>query len=111
VGDGEQTRDFIYVENAVHASLLASTASSASGKVINIASGRAISINMVLKMVAQLLGVEPRAEYQEARAGEVRHSLADVTLARQLLGYETIVTLEEGLRHTVTAAIGSRVLI
>jgi UDP-glucose 4-epimerase len=101
-GDGEQTRDFTYVANVVDANLRAAETTKGIGKVINIANGEQITLNQLLNVIKTITGkndVEP--EYRETRAGDVRHSLADITLARELLGYEPRVGLEEGLRHTL----------
>jgi UDP-N-acetylglucosamine/UDP-N-acetyl-alpha-D-glucosaminouronate 4-epimerase len=100
-GDGEQTRDFTYVSNVVDGVLLAATAAGASGQVINIATGHQISINDLCRTLARLIGAEVQPRHIESRAGDVRHSLADLTRARTLLGYVPSVDLEEGLRRTV----------
>ena len=101
-GDGEQTRDFTYVANAVDANLRAAEAPRASGQVINVANGRQTSLNELLGMVKKVIGRDDvEAEYREPRVGDVRDSLADITRARELLGYEPRVGLEEGLRLTL----------
>ena len=101
-GDGEQTRDFTYVANAVEANMLAAQAPNASGKVFNIANGKSISINEVLEVLKRLTGRdEIKAEYEPARAGDVRDSLADLKAAKSVLGYEPRVGLEEGLQLTL----------
>jgi nucleoside-diphosphate-sugar epimerase len=102
-GDGEQTRDFTFVANVVRANLLAAEAPAVVGQIINVGCGERISINRVLRYAAALLGVEARAEYLAPRVGDVRDSLADITLARELLGYEPTVSFEEGLALTVEA--------
>jgi UDP-glucose 4-epimerase len=104
-GDGEQTRDFTYVSNAVEANMLAAESDRGIGEVINIANGEKVSINELFKLVRQILGrgdVEP--DYQPARIGDVMHSLADVTSARANLGFEPRIRLEEGLRLTIGSA-------
>ena len=101
-GDGEQSRDFTYVSNAVDANLLAAEAPRAAGQVINVANGERVTLNELLDRLKQITGrtdVEP--EYRGARVGDVRHSLADITRARELLGYEPRVGLEGGLRKTL----------
>jgi UDP-glucose 4-epimerase len=103
-GDGEQSRDFTYIDNVVHANLRAAEAPGAAGKAFNIASGRAISVNQMLRMLADRLGVEARADYAPPRTGDVRDSLADITQARQVLGYDVLISFEEGLQRTVDAA-------
>jgi UDP-glucose 4-epimerase len=101
IGDGEQTRDFTYVANIVDGVLLAAKAPKASGEVINVATGRQISINELARTLGKVIGNTKPAVHTESRAGDVRHSLADITKARTLLGYEPTVDLEEGLRKTV----------
>jgi nucleoside-diphosphate-sugar epimerase len=101
-GDGEQTRDFTYVANAVEANLLAAESAKAIGQVINVANGRQTSLNELLSALKKVTGrVDAEAEYRETRIGDVRHSLADITLARELLGYTPRVGLEEGLQKTL----------
>jgi UDP-N-acetylglucosamine/UDP-N-acetyl-alpha-D-glucosaminouronate 4-epimerase len=101
-GDGEQTRDFTYVSNAVEANLRAAEASGASGRVFNIANGESASINEVLEVLKRLTGrTKVSAEYLEPRVGDVRDSLADLSAARSVLGYRPRVGLEEGLRLTL----------
>jgi nucleoside-diphosphate-sugar epimerase len=101
-GDGEQSRDFTYIDNVVAANLNAATAKEASGKVINVANGERITLNELLAEIQELTGKQDvTAEYREPRVGDVRHSLADITLARQFLGYESKVGLREGLQRTI----------
>jgi nucleoside-diphosphate-sugar epimerase len=101
-GDGEQTRDFSYVANSVDAVLKACEAPNVAGQVINVATGERISLNHLFRTLRDVIGsdgIEPI--YKEARAGDVRDSLADLTKARTLLKYEPVVTFKEGLRRTV----------
>jgi UDP-N-acetylglucosamine/UDP-N-acetyl-alpha-D-glucosaminouronate 4-epimerase len=101
-GDGEQTRDFTYVANAVEANLRAAQAAEASGKVFNVANGKSISINEVLEVLKRLTARnEIIADYAPMRAGDVRDSLADLKAANAVLGYEPKVGLEEGLQLTL----------
>ena len=100
-GDGEQTRDFTYVANVVDGVLRACTAEGASGEVINVATGGRISLNELLRTMNRIVGSDIAPTYGAPRAGDVRDSQADITKARQLLGYEPIVQLEEGLRSTL----------
>ena len=101
-GDGEQTRDFTYVSNAVDANLLAAESARAVGHVINVANGRQTSLNELLSILKGITGRgELETDYREPRAGDVRHSLADITRARDLLGYEPRVGMEEGLQKTI----------
>jgi nucleoside-diphosphate-sugar epimerase len=100
-GDGEQTRDFTYVANVVDGVLRACEAPGAAGETINVACGTRISLNELLRVMNKIVGANIQAIYKEARAGDVRDSQADITKARQLLGYTPIVGLEEGLKHTL----------
>jgi nucleoside-diphosphate-sugar epimerase len=101
-GDGEQTRDFTYVSNAVDANLLAAESAAAVGQTINVGTGRQTSLNELLSILKRAAGREDaETEYRDTRVGDVRHSLADITRARTLLGYEPRVTLEEGLQKTL----------
>ena len=102
-GDGGQTRDFTFVKNVVEANLLAchAPAEQAAGEVFNIGYGTAISIQELWRLVAKLVGVEMEPQYDAARAGDVRHSVASITRANERLGYIPMVNLEEGLQLTV----------
>lgn len=102
-GDGEQTRDFTYVENVVQANLLAATAPDAVGAAINIGCGERISLNSVLRLARALLGSKVEAEYRDPRPGDVRDSLADIGKAKRLLGYIPEVNFAEGLAYTLEA--------
>jgi nucleoside-diphosphate-sugar epimerase len=100
-GDGEQTRDFTYVANVVDGVLRACTAPGAAGEVINVATGGRISLNQLLAIMNSLMGTDVRPVYRDPRAGDVRDSQADITKARDLLGYLPIVPLDEGLQKTI----------
>jgi UDP-glucose 4-epimerase len=100
-GDGEQSRDFAYVENIVEANLLAMDAQGVAGQVFNVACGEAVTVNQLLEELRALLGTDIEADYVAARPGDVRHSLADISRARTALDYEPSVHLREGLRRTV----------
>jgi UDP-glucose 4-epimerase len=101
-GDGEQSRDFTYVSNVVDANLLAAESVAAIGRVVNIANGRSVTINHVLELLKDLTGrTNVKAEHDPPRTGDVRDSLADLTLAHSLLGYNPSVGLEEGMRLTL----------
>jgi nucleoside-diphosphate-sugar epimerase len=102
-GDGEQSRDFTYVENVVEANLLALRAATAPGNICNIGCGERITLNQLVRLLEEIVGVKANVNYVGSKAGDVRHSLADVTLAQRLLGYEPKVMVEEGLRRTVQA--------
>jgi UDP-glucose 4-epimerase len=100
-GDGEQSRDFTYVENVVNANVLAMSAPEVAGRTYNIACGDRISLNQLVATIGRVLGrtIEPR--YEAARPGDVRHSMADISRAREDLGYEIGVSFEEGLSRTI----------
>lgn len=100
-GDGEQTRDFTFVDNVVAANLAALTVEAEPGAVINVGGGERISLNQLYRAMAAALGGCPTPGYGSERAGDVRHSLASVERARKLLGYEPRVSWEEGLARTV----------
>ena len=100
-GDGEQTRDFTYVANVVDGVLRACEAPRAAGEVINVATGGRISLNELLRAMNRCVGTSLQPTYEAARTGDVRDSQADITKARELLGYEPTVDLEEGLGRTI----------
>ncbi len=100
-GDGRQSRDFTYVANVVHANLLAADAPGAAGNTFNIANGLSTSLLELIEALSRLLGVYVQPTHQAPRAGDVRHSKADIALARKLLGYEPQVDLDEGLRSSI----------
>ena len=100
-GDGEQTRDFTYVENAVQANLLACEAPNVSGKVFNVGCGGRVSLNQVLEALGRLTGKTLEAKYDPPRDGDIRDSQADIAQAREYLGYDPQVGFEEGLERTV----------
>lgn len=101
LGDGEQSRDFTYIANAVDATLRACTAPKASGQVINVGTGERHTLNETIKILNRIFDRQATAHYGPVRAGDVQHSHADISLARQLLGYEPRVRFEEGLGKTV----------
>ena len=100
-GDGEQTRDFTYVANVVDGVLRACEAPKASGEVINVATGGRISLNRLYTVMREIVGGDVEPKYVDARAGDVRDSQAEIRKAKELLGYEPIVSFEEGLRRTI----------
>jgi UDP-N-acetylglucosamine/UDP-N-acetyl-alpha-D-glucosaminouronate 4-epimerase len=101
-GDGEQSRDFTYIDNVVSANLKGAATTRGLGKVINVANGERISLNQLLAELKDLTGKsEVLADYREPRVGDVRHSLADISKARDFLGYEPLVGLRQGLRRTI----------
>ncbi|HEY7850338.1 MAG TPA: NAD-dependent epimerase/dehydratase family protein [Ktedonobacterales bacterium] len=96
-GDGEQTRDFIHVSDVVRANLLAATSPAAVGRVMNIASGQGVSVNAVVRALTELTGAQVAPRYEAPQVGDIRESVADITLARDLLGFEPAVSLRVGL--------------
>jgi len=99
-GDGEQTRDFTYVDNAVQANLLACEAPNVSGKVFNVGVGGRVSLNEVLRELKRITGKTLETKYEPPRDGDIRDSQADISQAREFLGYEPNVAFEEGLART-----------
>ena len=99
-GDGEQTRDFTFVENAVQANLLACEAPNVSGKVFNVGVGGRVSLNDVLRELGKISGKTLEAKHDPARDGDIRDSQADISQAKELLGYEPQVSFEQGLART-----------
>lgn len=101
-GDGEHSRDFTYIANVVDANLKAAETTKGVGAVINVANGERITLNQLLKEVQQLTGkTDVSVDYKPPRAGDVVHSLADITRARELLGFQPRVGLKEGLQYTI----------
>ena len=100
-GDGNQTRDFTYVANVVDGVLRACDAPRASGEIINVATGGRISLNQLFEEMRKLVGGTLTPVYEEPRKGDVRDSQADITKARELLGYQPTVSFEEGLQKTI----------
>jgi UDP-glucose 4-epimerase len=100
-GDGEQSRDFTYIENVVQANLLAVSTEHLHGETINIACGKRISLNQLLNFLKEILGSKQSPIYEEARKGDVRHSLADIHKGKEILNYEPTVGIEIGLKKTV----------
>jgi len=98
-GDGQQCRDFVFVANVVDANLLAGRAASAAGRCYNIGCGQRTTLNDLLRILGRLTGQEVHPEYDEARAGDIRESVADISRARRELGYEPVISVEEGLRQ------------
>lgn len=107
-GDGEQSRDFTYVDNVVEANLRALRAAGAAGQVCNIGCGERVTLNELVGMLERIIGVKAAVSHAAPKAGDVRHSLANITLARQLFGYDPTVRVEEGLGRTVAAFAPAR---
>ena len=102
-GNGEQSRDFTYIDNAVEANLLAckAPAEKAAGQVFNTATGRRITLNETFKLLQGMTAYKGQPKYGPERGGDIKHSLADISKAEAALGYKTKVDFEEGLRRTV----------
>lgn len=99
-GDGEQTRDFCFIENTVSANLLAAKATTR-GEVVNVACGARVSLNALIGLINAELGTDVKPEYAAGRPGDVRDSLADITAAQKLLGYEVLFDLRAGLKKAI----------
>jgi nucleoside-diphosphate-sugar epimerase len=99
-GDGNQTRDFTFVDNAVQANLLACEAPGISGEIFNVGTGHSISLNQTMESFCRISGKQLAANYEAPRDGDIRDSLADISRAKQFLGYEPTVLFEEGLQRT-----------
>ena len=104
-GDGEQSRSFTYIDNVVDGNLLAGSAPKAAGQMMNLASDKNFSVNHIAREIARLLNVDFNPTYAPPRQGDVRDSLADITIARDVLGWEPAISLEEGLARTVRAFV------
>ncbi len=100
-GDGEQSRDFTYVDNVVQANLLAARAKETHGEVVNIACGEAVTVNAIIGMINRLLGKNVKPIYAPARPGDVKHSLADITAAKKLIGFKPVMLFREGLEKSI----------
>jgi nucleoside-diphosphate-sugar epimerase len=107
-GDGETSRDFTHVENVVHANLAAAVEPAAAGRVMNIAIGRSNTLNELVRTLRRLLDSDVEPDYAPARPGDVPESLADVSLARELIGYEPSVAFEQGLQRTIAWIVEQR---
>jgi UDP-glucose 4-epimerase len=99
-GDGEQSRDFTFIENVVQANLLALNAPSVAGEVFNIACGESISLQSVLQILSEFLNQKVQPDYRPPRVGDVKHSLADISKAKRMLGYRPAIPFREGLKQT-----------
>jgi len=101
-GDGEQSRDFTYVDNVVEANLLAARVEHTAGEVLNIACGEAITVNAIIALINDLVGKNIEPLYTDPRPGDIKHSLADISLAEKLLGFKPIVPFEQGLQEAIS---------
>ncbi len=100
-GDGEQSRDFTYIENVVQANLLAARAKQTKGEVINIACGSAVTVNEIIAMINKTAGKNVKPNYTDSRPGDVKHSLADISLAQKIIGFKPKVSFEQGLQRAI----------
>ncbi len=100
-GDGEQSRDFTYVDNVVRANLLAARADKTNGEVVNIACGESVTVNEIIDMINQITGKSVEPKYDPPRKGDVKHSLADITRATELIGYTPVVPFGDGLEKAI----------
>lgn len=100
-GDGEQSRDFTYVDNVVDANLLAARAKKAKGEVINIACGEAVTVNEIIDMINEILGKNVKPIYAAPRPGDVKHSLADISLAKKLIAFKPQISFRQGLEKAI----------
>ncbi len=100
-GDGEQSRDFTYIDNVVEANLLAARAKHTAGEVINIACGEIVTVNKIIDMINGLVGRDIKPIYAPSRPGDVKHSLADISLAQKTIGFKPTVTFREGLELAI----------
>ncbi|MCK4998908.1 MAG: SDR family oxidoreductase [Anaerohalosphaera sp.] len=100
-GDGEQSRDFTYIDNVVHANLLAARAEKTNGEVINIACGDRITINEIIGLINEITGNNVKIAYVDRRAGDVMHSMADISLAKKVIGFEPVCSFGDGLKKAI----------
>jgi len=100
-GNGEQSRDFTYIDNVVSANMLAAEAKNTSGQVLNIACGRQTSLNDLVKLLKSLLSSKVKPDYTESRPGDIKHSLADISKAMDILGYSPKTSFEQGIKKTI----------
>ena len=100
-GDGQQSRDFTYVDNVVQANLLAARAKETKGEVINIACGLSVTVNEIIAMINDTVGKSVKPNYTDPRPGDVKHSLADITLAEKIIGFKPVVTFGDGLQKAI----------
>jgi UDP-glucose 4-epimerase len=100
-GDGLQSRDFTYVDNVVEANLLAARAEHTAGQVLNIACGKAVTVNETIDVINELLGKNIKPLYTDPRPGDIKHSLADITLAQKTIGFKPSVPFKQGLQKAI----------
>jgi UDP-glucose 4-epimerase len=100
-GDGEQSRDFTYIDNVVEANLCAARAKKTNGEAVNVACGEKVTVNQIIAMINEILGKNVKPDYVPARKGDVKHSLADITAATNLIGFKPVVLFREGLEKAI----------
>ncbi|MBM4103283.1 MAG: SDR family oxidoreductase [Planctomycetes bacterium] len=100
-GDGEQSRDFTYIDNVVHANLSAARAAKLSGEVVNIACGQRITVNEIIRLINKILGKSVQPKYEPSRPGDVKHSLASIELAKKVIGYKPVISFGDGLERAI----------
>ncbi len=100
-GDGEQSRDFTYIDNNVEANLLAARAKETHGEVVNIACGDRITVNEIIAMINEIVGMNVKPDYVPTRKGDVKHSQADIALAEKVIGYKPVTGFREGLEKAI----------
>jgi UDP-glucose 4-epimerase len=100
-GDGEQSRDFCYIDNVLDANLRSFQADKLNGEMVNVACGERITLNRIITLINRQLGTEIEPEYQDPRPGDVRHSLADVSAAQRVIGYKPRILFDEGLALSI----------
>jgi len=100
-GDGQQSRDFTYIDNVVEANLLAAAAKKTSGEVVNIACGKSVTVNEIIDMINKITGKKVKPIYTDPQPGDVKHSLADISAAKKLLGYDPKISFEQGLEMAI----------
>jgi len=100
-GDGLQSRDFTYIDNIVHANLLAARAPQTKGQMINVACGEVITINEIIDLINDYLGKEVKPKYVPQRKGDVKHSIADIAMAKKVIGFEPVIDFHAGLKKAI----------
>lgn len=100
-GDGEQSRDFTYIDNVVQANLLAARAQKTSGEMVNIACGQAVTVNQIIGMINECVGKDVKPIYTDTRPGDVKHSLADISLAEEIIGFKPVIHFKDGLELAI----------
>jgi len=100
-GDGEQSRDFTYIDNVVEANILAARTERTNGEVVNVACGGAVTVNQIIDMINDILGKNIKPNYTSERPGDVKHSLADIAKADKLIGYKPVVDFKDGLEKAI----------